>query len=230
MTASSITRLNQDVVISGSLTLSGSFGSTPTEFTVFGDTSLSGSINVSGSTTIRGATVISGSVILSGSLGSTPTEFTVIGDTVISGSLILSGSIAGTTTELRVIGDTVLSGSIGITGSAQITGSALGNIVAVTTTNNTASLDFTQGNYFTLALTSNVITNIRSSNIPQGVSAVLRVTQPATSGSVRLDSTMFKQPSGSFYTGSAVASAVDIVSFSSFTPGTAYAVASNRFI
>ena len=78
-------------------------------------------------TTVSGSLQVSGAVVIS---GSTVTELTVVGNQVITGSLIVSGS---NEQELVVMGETVLSGSTLITGSLIVTGSIRGNISASST-------------------------------------------------------------------------------------------------
>jgi hypothetical protein len=71
-----------------------------------------------------------------------------------------------------------------------------------------------------LALTNGATTHLSASNIPAGQTINVRVTQD-TAGTGKLSfSSAFK--SGSFYTGSAVANAVDIVTLISFNTSTLF--------
>jgi hypothetical protein len=60
------------------------------------------------------------------------------------------------------------------------------------------------------------------------MTANIVLTQQSTTGSVRWESSLFKFPSGSINTGSAVASAVDLVSVMSVNTTTLLSVGANR--
>jgi hypothetical protein len=138
-----------------------------------------------------------------------------IGNQSITGSLILSSSAA---VELQVIG------------ALEITGGVAGNVTALSVTSNTASIDFNLGSVFTLTIPSSTITYITGSNLKPGQTANIILTQQVTTGSVRFETTLFKFPSGSINTGSAIASAVDMVSVASVSSTTLYSVTANRLI
>ena len=129
--------------------------------------------------------------------------------------LMKSGSVWKNTNQLSgsyaITGSLTTKGSQIISGSLTVTGSVAGNVVALSVTSGTASIDFTRGTFFTLTIPSSSITHITASNMQPGLTANLVLTQQSTTGSVRWDSG-FKFPSGSFNTGSASGSAVDIVS------------------
>ena len=151
---------------------------------------------------------ITGSVSVTGST-------TIIGNQTISGSLILSSSAD---VELTVVGRTVFTGSI------------QGNIVAVSVASSTASIDFSQGNFFTLTIPSSSVTYITGSNLRPGVTANIILTQQSTTGSVRFEPTLFRFPSGSINTGSAVVNAVDMVSVAGISSTTLYSVTARQLI
>ena len=140
---------------------------------------------------------------------------TFVGNQSITGSLILSSSAA---TELQVIG------------AVEITGSVAGNITPLSVTSNTASIDFNLGTFFTLTIPSSSVTYITGSNLKPGMTANIVLTQQSTTGSVRFETSLFKFPSGSINTGSAVASAVDLVSVMSVNTTTLLSVGANRLI
>lgn len=117
-----------------------------------------------------------------------------------------------------------------VTGSLIITGSVSTLPVALSVTSNTASVDFSKGSMFTLTIPSSAITYITASNLLPGQTANIVLTQQATTGSVRFESTLFKFPSGSINTGSAVASAVDMVSVASVNTTTLYSVGAKQLI
>jgi hypothetical protein len=106
-------------------------------------------------------------------------------------------------------------GSIAITGSLQMTGSLVGQPVSQSVSSLTASLNLQAGNFFNLTLPAAVNTYITASGQLDGQTINLKITQGATTGSVSFGAGI-KQVSGSAYTVTAVASAVDIVTFISF--------------
>ena len=132
---------------------------------------------------------------------------TFIGNQVVTGSLTVSGSNT-------FIGNQTVSGSLTVSGSAAFTGSTLGNIVSMSIVSNTASIDFSAGNYFTLKLNASATpTRLNPTNVKAGQTVSLVVTQAATlSGSLSFP-TSFKFPTGSYYTASRVVNAVDILTF-----------------
>ena len=193
-------------------------------------TSASYAALASGSTTDPNALYI-----VSGSLGGTTAGPVLVGNNnfvgnqTITGSLVLSSSAA---TELQVIGDVQITGSVFLSSSAAIelnvvgnsvfSGSVIGRVIPVTITSNTASLDFSQGNFFTVAMAATVGTHISASNVQPGETVSVRITQNATPGTVTYPPAM-KFPSGSAYTASTTANAIDVITFISFDNSTVLA-------
>jgi hypothetical protein len=137
---------------------------------------------------------------------------TFIGSQTISGSLTISGS-------------STIVGNQTISGSSTFTGSTLGNIVSMSIVSNTASMDFNAGNYFTLRLNSGSIsTRLNPTNVRAGQTISLVVTQAATlSGSLSFP-TIFKFPTGSYYTASRVINAMDVLTFITVDTASIHAV------
>jgi len=108
-----------------------------------------------------------------------------------------------------------LTGSFSITGSQTITGSLVGQPVSQSVSSNTASLNLATGNFFNLTLPASANTYITASGQLPGQTVNIKVTQGATTGSLSFGAG-FKQVSGSYYTGSSTANAVDIVTLISF--------------
>jgi DUF4097 and DUF4098 domain-containing protein YvlB len=137
---------------------------------------------------------------------------TFIGSQTISGSLTISGS-------------STIVGNQTISGSSTFTGSTIGNIVSMSTVSNTASMDFNAGNYFTLRLNSGSIpTHLNPTNVRAGQTISLVVTQAATlSGSLSFP-TIFKFPTGSYYTASRVINAMDVLTFITVDTASIHAV------
>jgi hypothetical protein len=106
--------------------------------------------------------------------------------------------------------------TVSINSATEITGSLRGQVSALTISSNTASVNLSSNNFFTLALVNGTNTHINPTNINPGQTVNIRVTQGnAGTGTVSFPPAV-DQPSGSLYTGSAVANAVDIVTMITF--------------
>jgi hypothetical protein len=117
-----------------------------------------------------------------------------------------------------------------ITGSFSVTGSINGDVTPLSITSQTASVNLNTNNFFTLTLANNTSTHIAFTNIKPGQTANIRITQGASgNGSITYPSAV-KQPSGSAYTGSQVANAVDIMSLVTFDSSNIYVSAVRRLI
>jgi hypothetical protein len=115
-------------------------------------------------------------------------------------------------------------------GGQYVSGSLTSNVNALGITSNTASLDCQAGNFFTLALASGATTFVNPTNIQAGQTINLRITQSTPStGSISFASSV-KQVSGSAYTPTAVASAVDIVTFVAFDTSSLYLANIKNFV
>jgi len=119
-------------------------------------------------------------------------------------------------------GSVNLSSTLNVTGATTlkddtvITGSLRGNVNALSISSQTASLDCSTGNFFTLLLVSGSTTFVNPSNILPGQTINLRVKQASVaSGSISFASSV-KQVSGSLYTPTTTVNAEDIVTFISF--------------
>ena len=131
------------------------------------------------------------------------------GDVYILGGLPRSGSSGA-------------SGSIYLTGGTiNISGSLVNQPITLPTASGTASMDCSKSNFFNLTLSGSYTLFLSASNIQPGQTVNLRVTQPATSGSLNYGS-QFKFAGGIPYSASATGSAVDIISFISFDTTTLY--------
>jgi hypothetical protein len=107
-------------------------------------------------------------------------------------------------------------------GNSQITGSLRGQVSALSIASTTASLNMSTNNFFTLTLVNGANTNINPTNINPGQTVNILVTQgSAGTGTVSFPS-IVKQVTGSLYTGSAVANAIDIVTMITFDASTVY--------
>jgi hypothetical protein len=118
-------------------------------------------------------------------------------------------------------------GTAEINGELIVTGSARGNVTSLSVTSNTASMDLSEGNYFTLQLPASATTHITATNIQPGQTVTLLITTN-TSANVTL-SPIILEPSGAFYTASASGSK-DILSLVAFETSTLYAVSTKNMI
>jgi len=131
----------------------------------------------------------------------------------------LTGSYATT-------GSNSFIGSQSISGSLSLTGSAFGNVVSMSVTSNTASMDFSKGNYFELSASVSPI-RIEVSNLKGGVTSTLAL-NGVTSSTINWSSNVL-QPSGSAYTAS-VSGSNDILSFVAFNSGKVNVVSTLKMI
>jgi len=116
-----------------------------------------------------------------------------------------------------------LNGGNTYSGSQILTGSLRGNVVTLSVTSNTASMNCSLGNFFTLTLQTGSNTFLSASNILPGETIQLRVIQPSVTGSLTLSS-QFLLPTGSVYQASNFANKSDILSFVTFDTTSLYTV------
>ena len=142
----------------------------------------------------------------------------------VTSSLINFTGSAATTGSNTFVGTEI------ITGSLITTGSAYGNVNTLSIVSNTASMDMSRSNFYTLTLSSSVTTRLVATNVGKGQTVSLKVIQPATTGSLTFSS-QFLFPINLAYSASATASAVDIVSFITFdTTSSIYSTGVNRLV
>ena len=113
-------------------------------------------------------------------------------------------------------------------GNSIFTGSARANVVPLSITSNTASMDLSLGNYFTLTLANTATTHISASNVQPGQSATLVITT-GTNSSASLAPTML-QPSGSAYSASLGSSKLDVLSIVSVASGIPFVVSTKNMV
>ena len=142
-------------------------------------------------------------------------------------SASLAIAIQAVNDNLASTGSNTFIGNEIITGSLVVTGSISSNVVAVTISSSTASLDLSKGNNFTLTL-SGSNTRIVATNIKPGITANLLITTGTnTSASF---SSIFLQPSGSAYSASFGSGKKDIISLTSFDATTLYVTSVKNFV
>jgi hypothetical protein len=151
-----------------------------------------------------------------------------------SASFATSASYAPSTPAFPFTGSAQITGSLGVTGSLDvngsgsysnglvITGSLRGQVSALSIASNTASIDMSTNNFFTLALVNGANTHINPTNINPGQTVNIRVTQGSLgTGTVSFPS-FVDQASGSAYTGTAISNAIDIVTMITFDSTTVF--------
>jgi hypothetical protein len=148
-----------------------------------------------------------------------------LGDASIIGFQSDSSWTDGRVTILRPL--IAQSGSV-ISGSLTVTGSAYGNVVSMSITSNTASMDLSKGNYFTLTLATSASTHISASNVQPGVSATLVITT-GTNSSASLAPTML-QPSGSAYSATNGSGKKDVLSIVAVASGVPFVVSTKNMV
>ena len=109
-----------------------------------------------------------------------------------------------------------------VTQNAVFSGSVRGEVRALSISSNTASMDCSLDNFFTLTLVSGSNTYINPTNIASGQTINLRVTQANPGNGTVSFPTSVKQVSGSSYTPSVGSGPVDIVTFISFDASSLY--------
>jgi len=118
---------------------------------------------------------------------------------------VTSASFASTASSVNPLNQNVI-----------LTGSLRGQVSLLSIASNTASVNMSSNNFFTLALVNGANTHINPTNINPGQTVNIRVTQGSLgTGTVSFPS-FVDQASGSLYTGSMSANAIDIVTMITF--------------
>ena len=125
-----------------------------------------------------------------------------LGDTVISGSFEVSGS--STFDDVTIDGSSVFSGSV------------IGEITALSITSNTASMDCSLGNMYTLVINQQTDVHLDVTNIQAGQTINLEVTHDATNSGSLSYAPEFQFPGGTAPTITAAASSKDVLTFIAF--------------
>jgi hypothetical protein len=118
-------------------------------------------------------------------------------------------------------------GSVTFTGNQIVTGSTRGNVTSLTISSNTASLNLSTGNFFTLQLVSGSNTHINPSNILPGQTSLITL---YTTGSATVSfPSSVKQPSGSAYVPT-TSTGVDILTLASIDSTSLYVIGIKNLI
>jgi hypothetical protein len=137
-----------------------------------------------------------------------------------------TGSYA-TTGSNTFNGNQTINGTLLVSSSMVYSGSVRGQVFPITITSNTASIDCSKGNFFTVSLPSGS-TRLEATNIQPGETLSLRIFNETTSSAVTNGITI-KYPTGFTYIPTAVVSSTDIITFLSFDNSAIFAVAANYF-
>jgi hypothetical protein len=218
----------------GSSGTSGTSGVSGAGFPFTGSALITGSLGVTGSIN-QSVGVFSGSVI--SNIYDTYTNVPAVTNIVTLDSAsyaaiatkdpntlyVISGSaVAGLTSAFPYTGSAIISGSL------IVTGSAYGNVVAITVASNTASIDMNAGNFFTVTLANSATTRFEITGLNPGETGNIFVTTGTVSSASF--STNIKQPSGSAYLPSSGSGITDVLSVVALSSTLGYLVNAKRFI
>ena len=120
-------------------------------------------------------------------------------------------------------------GSNSFGGNQVFSGSVRGVVIPLSVVSQTASMDLSLGNFFTLTLPTSSITFLNPTNIRPGETVQLLVRQQSLTGSLNYPSSLLF-PTGSDYSSSVFANARDILSFVSFDTTSLYAVSVKNLV
>jgi hypothetical protein len=158
------------------------------------------------------AAAITSSVLIMG-----PQTFNNVGNETPIGTNRLTKGSAGDLGEHITSSNITDTGTVvSINSATEITGSLRGQVSTLSISSNTASVNMSTNNFFTLSLVNGANTHINPTNINPGQTVNIRVTQGSLgTGTVSFPS-FVDQPSGSLYTGSMISNAIDIVTMITF--------------
>jgi hypothetical protein len=123
------------------------------------------------------------------------------------------------------------SGTASISGSLQVTGSMSGLVNELVVTSNTASIDFTKGNFFSITLAGGATTRFEVANTILGQTINIQINQPAgaSTGSVVFSPTILFA-GGNDYQATATGSAIDLLTLAAITGSTVLATSIKNFL
>ena len=211
--------------------ISDSIGFSPATFATTGSNTFNGNQIISGSLSVTGG--ITGSMLGTASFavfatGAGGANSATSASYALSASFATSATNANTATSASFATSAATANTASffslasVTQNAVFSGSVRGEVKALSIASNTASLDCSTENFFTLTLVSGSNTFINPSNIAAGQTINLRVTQPNPGNGTVSFPTSVKQVSGSSYVPSVGAGPQDIVTFISFDASSLY--------
>ena len=147
-----------------------------------------------------------------------------------SSQLTQNSALAQVTSSLiSFTGSYATTGSNVFTGSQVFSGSVRGRVINLSVTSQTASMDLSLGNFFTLTLPTASVTHLNPTNIQPGETIQLLVKQQSITGSLNYPNTILFA-TGSDYSASVNANAQDILSFVTFDTSSIYAVSIKNLV
>lgn len=152
---------------------------------------------------------VSGSVNIQNTLTSSLQQgYVWVGDANGRTTTVSTGSFGGGGSAFPFTGSAQITGSLGLTGSISEF------VNTLTIASSTASVNFNDGNMFTLTLVTGSVTHITPTNIRRGQTINIQINQPAgiSSGSVSFSPNVLF-PGGADYQATATGSAIDLLTF-----------------
>ena len=140
------------------------------------------------------------------------------------------GSQSGSWITTMDTAEFATTGSNTFRGNNTFSGSVNGRVIPLVITAQTASLDCSLGNFFTLTLVSGSVTRIESANILPGETLTLRVKQPSVGfGNIQFQNT-FKFPQFAPVSVTFIPNSVDIITFVTFDTSSINGVSVNNLL
>ena len=132
---------------------------------------------------------------------------------------------------ISVTGSYATTGSNTFDGDNVFSGSVQGEVIPLTVTSQTASMDCSQGNFFTLTLPTGSTTNITATNIVPGLTITLEINQDSVgTGNASFSTQTLRFPRLNQPSVTTQASAKDVATFVSFDSSKLNGVLSNDLI
>ena len=146
---------------------------------------------------------------------------------IVNGNTIQPSDITNIIDSLNQTGSysVIATGSFSGSFSGIVSSSFRGEVVALSITSGTASLDCNLGTFFTLTASGSSI-HISASNIQPGQTINFKLTNGSPTSSISFSAGKFYYPSGSAYTAS---TGIDILTFISFDSARLYSTNLNNF-
>lgn len=146
---------------------------------------------------------------------------------IVNGNTIQPSDITNIIDSLNQTGSypVIATGSFSGSFSGIVSSSFRGEVVALSITSGTASLDCNLGNFFTLTASGSSI-HISASNIQPGQTINFKLVNGSPTSSISFSAGKFYYPSGSAYTAS---TGTDILTFISFDSARLYSTNLNNF-
>ena len=160
-------------------------------------------------------------------------DFVTTNNNITSLSQSVSSSNALTNARINTLssftGSYATTGSNVFTGNQVFSGSIRGTVINLSVTSQTASMDLSLGNFFTLTLPTSSVTFLNATNVQPGETVQLLVTQQSVTGSLNYSSAL-KFATGSAYSASVYPNSQDILSFVTFNTASIYAVSIKNMV